>query len=40
LAKTFEAVVIDVDDPNRGWLVFARLQAQVFVKDVKLQLNE
>jgi hypothetical protein len=40
LAKAFEAVVIDVDYPNRGWLVFARLRAQVFVKDLKLQVDE
>ncbi len=40
LAKTFEAVVIDIDDANRGGLVFARLQAQVFVEDIKLQLDQ
>ena len=40
LAETFEAVVIDIDDAYRGWLVFTRLQAKVFVKDEKSQLDK
>jgi hypothetical protein len=40
LAETFEAIVIDIHDAYRSGLVFARLQTQVFIKDVKSQLHQ
>ena len=40
LAEALQAVVVDVDDADRGRLVLPRLQAQEFVEDIQAELHE
>jgi hypothetical protein len=40
LAEAFQAVVVDIDDADRGRLVLPRFQAQELVKDIQAELHE
>src|SRR5439155_22382625 len=40
LAEALEAVVVDIDDTDRGRFVLPRLQAQEFVEDIQAKLHE